>query len=467
MKSLFLILLLPLLSLSSNAFGVEASDLAKIVKSYRIPDERLGLHVMDLSEIPHKQIYALNAGEKMIPASVSKVFTAITALKKFGPSHRFKTTLWSNAKEEKGVLKGDLYIKGGGDPGFVSETLWFLVNEFVRNEIKKVEGDLVVDESRFDNVRFDESRDPERVDRAYDAPIGAMSFNWNSINVHVRPTKAGKAPKIFLNPRNDEWTIINKAKTRKGSRSSIVVSRVNANSIYVSGSIGEAVSEVVKYKSILAPAMWAGNSLKEFLSQRGIEVKGDVRLGEVPKDARLLAEANGKPMSETVSDMMKFSNNYVAEMLTKNLAAEFRKQPATMADGVEVIVNTIVDLGVPKKEFSLVNPSGLSRRNKFKAKDITHVLMEAYQQFGYSAELLASFPLAGMDGTLKSRMENSAARGRVRAKTGQLTGVAGLAGFAGRKDGQIYAFTFLFNGPGPQGDLARRLFDDLASELVE
>lgn len=467
MKSLFLIALFSLLSLSSKTFGVEASDLEKIVKSYRIPVERLGLHVVDLSEIPHKSVYALNAEEQMIPASVSKVFTAIAALKKFGPSHRFKTTLWSNAKEEKGVLKGDLYIKGGGDPGFVSETLWFLVNEFVRNEIRLIEGDLIVDETRFDNVRFDESRDPGRVDRAYDAPIGAMSFNWNSINVHIRPTKAGKAPKVFLNPQNGAWTIVNKAKTKKGSASSIVVSRVNANSIYVTGAIGEAVPEVVKYKSILAPAMWTGNSLKEFLSQRGIQVKGSVRLGEVPKDAKLMAEARGKPMSETVADMMKFSNNYVAEMLTKNLAAEFSKQPATMAEGVDVIVSAITELGVPKKDFTLVNPSGLSRRNKFKAKDITHILTEAYQQFDYSAELLASFPLAGMDGTLKTRMENAPAKGRVRAKTGQLTGVAGLAGFAGRKDGQIYAFTFMFNGPGPQGDLARRLFDDLASKLVE
>lgn len=444
-----------------------ASDLAKIVKSYGIPDERLGLHVVDLNQIPHKQIYALNADEKMIPASLSKVFTAITALKKFGPSHRFKTTLWSNGQEEKGVLKGDLYIKGGGDPGFVSETLWFLINEFTRNEIKRIEGDIVVDESRFDNVRFDESRDPGRVDRAYDAPIGAMSFNWNSINVHVRPTKSGRRPKIFLNPANDAWTIINKAKTKKGSGSSIIVSRVNANNIYVSGSIGEAVPEVVKYKSILAPAMWAGNNLKEFLSHRGINVKGSVRLGEVPKDARLLAEAKGKPMSETVSDMMKFSNNYVAEMLTKNLAAEFSKEPATMADGVEVIVDTIVEMGVPKKDFSFVNPSGLSRRNIFKAKDITHILTEAHGAFGYAAEFLTSLPLAGVDGTLKSRMNNTPAQGRVRAKTGQLTGVAGLTGFAGRKDGQLYAFTFLFNGPGPQGDLARRLFDDLAASLVE
>lgn len=465
MKSL--LLMLGLVLFSSQSFGVQEEDLARIVKSYRIPADRLGIHVMDLNSIPHRAIYSVNADEKMIPASVSKVFTAVAALKKFGPSHRMKTTLWTSGSETKGVLKGNLYLKGGGDPGFVSETMWFLVNEFTRNEINQIDGDIVVDESLFDSVRFDESRDPNRVDRAYDAPIGAMSFNWNSINVHVRPTKAGKSPKIFLNPHNEHWKVVNRAKTRKGSRSSIIVSRVGANTIYVSGKVGEAVDEVVKYKSILNPAMWAGNNLKEFLKQRGIVVKGSVRVGKKPKNAHLMAEAKGKPMSETVADMMKFSNNYVAEMLTKNLAAEFKKQPASMGDGVDVIVETLVDLGLPKKDFNFVNPSGLSRRNKFKAKDITHILAESHGSFGFASEFLSSMPLAGVDGTLKSRMEKTDAVGRVRAKTGMLTGVAGLAGFAGRKDGQLYAFTFMFNGPGPQGDLARRLFDDLAAKLVE
>jgi D-alanyl-D-alanine carboxypeptidase/D-alanyl-D-alanine-endopeptidase (penicillin-binding protein 4) len=464
MKSLFLI---SLLFLSPALWAFESSDLEKIVKSYGIPHDRLGLFVMDLNQLPHKAVYSLNADKKMIPASLSKIFTAITSLKKFGPSYRMSTTLWTDGKVEKGVLKGDLYLKGGGDPGFVSETMWFLVNEFLRNEIHSVEGNVMVDESLFDSVRFDESRDPERVDRAYDAPIGAMSFNWNSINVYVRPTKAGKAPEIFLSPDNEAWKVVNKAKTKKGSAVTIVVSRVGANTIYVTGNIGEKVDETVKYKSILAPAMWAGNNLKEFLLQRGVSVKGGVKEGDVPKDARMIAEAKGKPMRETVSDMLKYSNNYVAEMLTKNLAAKYKKQPAVMSDGVDVITDTIVELGIPRKDFSFINPSGLSRKNLFMAKDLTQLLAEVQGAFGYSAEFLSALPLAGVDGTLKKRMVNTAAQGRVRAKTGMLTGVAGLAGYAGRKDGQSYAFTFLFNGPGAQGDLARRLFDDLASRLVE
>ncbi|NCN41378.1 D-alanyl-D-alanine carboxypeptidase/D-alanyl-D-alanine-endopeptidase [bacterium] len=466
MKSLFLITLFLTFS-HFRAHSLESSDLQKIVKSYGIPESRLGLHVLDLNQIPHKTIFEVRSEIQMIPASLSKIFTAVAALKKFGPSYKLKTSLWSLSLPQDGLLKGDLYLKGGGDPGFVSETMWFLVNEFTRNEVTKIDGDIIVDESFFDSVRFDESRDPGRVDRAYDAPIGAMSFNWNSISVYARPTQVGKGPKIFLNPDNGAWKITNMAKTKKGNGSSILVSRVGADTIYVTGKIGQKTDEVVKYKSILHPAIWSGNNLKDFLSQRGIQVTGEVKVGKVPPAARLVAEAEGKPMRETVSDMMKFSNNYVAEMITKNLAAKFRKQPGTMSDGVSVIIDAINELGVASKDFRLINPSGLSRENKFKAKDMNHILSEAYGAFSYSSEFLSSLPLAGVDGTLKSRMKGSAATGRVRAKTGMLTGVAGLAGYAGRKDGQVYAFTFMFNGPGPQGDLARRLFDDLAAELVK
>jgi D-alanyl-D-alanine carboxypeptidase/D-alanyl-D-alanine-endopeptidase (penicillin-binding protein 4) len=128
-----------------------------------------------------------NGEKKVIPASVTKLITAASALSHFPPGTKFKTSIWSNARVENGVLKGNLWLKGGGDPGFVSENMWYLVNIFTRNQISKVEGKIIVDDSLFDTVRFDPSREDYRVDRAYDAPTGAMSFNWNSVNVFVKP----------------------------------------------------------------------------------------------------------------------------------------------------------------------------------------------------------------------------------------------------------------------------------------
>jgi len=149
------------------------------------------------------------------------------------------------------------------------------------------------------------------------------------------------------------------------------------------------------------------------------------------------------------------------------LAAKYGKQPASLEGGVGVIRDTLIEMGLKKDRFQFVNPSGLSRKNSFKAADLVFVLGENYKSFYYAPEYLAALPLAGEDGTLKSRFKNSDAVGWVRAKTGHLHGVAGLAGFAGQKDGGARAFAFIFNGPEDQGDLARRLFDALAAELVQ
>ena len=132
-----------------------------------------------------------------------------------------------------------------------------------------------------------------------------------------------------------------------------------------------------------------------------------------------------------------------------------------------MIRDTLIEMGIKKDRFQFVNPSGLSRKNSTKPSDLAFVLAENYKAFSYAPEYLAALPLAGEDGTLRSRFKNSNATGWVRAKTGHLKGVAGLAGYAGQKDGGVRAFAFIFNGPEEQGDLARRLFDALASQLVQ
>ena len=134
---------------------------------------------------------------------------------------------------------------------------------------------------------------------------------------------------------------------------------------------------------------------------------------------------------------------------------------------MKVINDTMVSMGVKKDRFTFENPSGLSRKNSIRPADLAHIMVENYKRFSYWPEYLVGLPLAGVDGTLKKRFKNSDAVGSVRAKTGNLHGVVGLAGYAGQKEGGAKAFVFIFNGPAEQMDLARRLFDALASELVQ
>ncbi|MEZ0392865.1 MAG: D-alanyl-D-alanine carboxypeptidase/D-alanyl-D-alanine-endopeptidase [Pseudobdellovibrionaceae bacterium] len=467
-----------LLALSGKALALdgawiskEEKNLEQILKKSGIPDSQLGIYIAGGEGEP-KVILAKNPDKKMIPASITKLVTAATSISQFPPGTKFKTSLWSSAAIEDGVLKGDLILKGGGDPSFVSETMWFLVNAFIRSGVKTIEGNILVDDTYFDQLRFDPSRQKERVDRAYDAPTGAMSFNWNSVNVFVRPgKKAGDPALVFADPENQYIQLKSKVTTLAADgKTNVMVDRDEDSKgagdvIVVSGKIALNSKEVVVYKNITQPDLWAGSNLKSFLQQRGVEVKGSIKSGKTPESAKLMAEAESKTIEGILADMNKFSNNYVAEMLTKNLAAA-TSPPGTIEKGMKVLNRYLLEIGVPGTHFELFNPSGLTRQNKMTATAIWKVLNDMKFQFRYQPEFVASLPIGGVDGTLKNRMKDGPGQRWVRAKTGLLDGVVALAGYAGRSDGTVLPFVFMYNG-NADGAQVRSLFDRLAVSLVE
>ena len=464
---MFLILLFWTYATSVTSFAADDklnSLFEAQMRRHKFNKEEVGAVIAKVDMPKAKTVYELNGSQLRVPASLSKIVTAVGALETLGVTWKTQTQLLSSGSIDGKTLKGNLILKGGGDPGFVSETMWFLVNEFTRTGVETIDGDIIVDASRFDNINIDESRDDKRVDRAYDAPVSAMSFNWNSVNVYVRPTKNGEKPTVWVDPENTIFKIENKAVTGSGNPA-IYVERVG-NIIRVSGKIPTSMGEKAFYKNIGDVTQWSGNNLVQFLKQRGITVKGQVKSGTAPSAATVLAKADSKPLGEMVKDMMKFSNNFVAEMIVKNLAAEKKGMNASLAQGVDVIKQCFLRWEMPKSCVFL-NPSGLSHDNKFSPQDLITVLNIAAENMEYSAELMASMPIAGFDGTLKNRMKNTPAQGIVRAKTGLLNGVAGLGGYHRSKSGQLYAFVLVYNGSDSKTDKARDFFDDLTVGMVK
>lgn len=462
MKSLLFqykcLVLLPLVTLnfclaeakSSTSKKLSATASVKeILSKYKISASDVSLQILK----GHDEVYSLNAKTSKVPASVSKLFTSYAVLKKYPPGHRFYTRLY--------VDGNNIYLKGGGDPSFVSENMWFLVNEFVRSGIKSIPGDIVVDDSLFDDVRFDKSRESVRVDRAYDAPVGAMSFNWNSVNIFIRPTEVNKKAKIIIDPESGYFDILNKVTTVSYvPKSELTVSISNSDRlITVTGEINEKAPEKVVFKNVDAPDIWAGTNLRFFLSQRGISVNGKIRNGITPENAELVATYESKNLAYILGDMNKFSNNYVAEMLTKGLAVGDGKK-ATLKRGVEVIKEELAAIGLSEKQVVFLNPSGLTRDNKFSADSLNKVLTKIKDDFSVFPTLVDSLPIAGIDGTLKRRFKGTEGEGWVRAKTGYLSGVVSLSGYAGRRDGDVLTFTFLYNGPRDEG-IVREAFDQI------
>lgn len=442
-----------------------------LAKKYDVQAKDLGIYATLGAGKELKVLLDVNGNRVMIPASITKIATASATLAHFPPGYKFKTQLLTSGETKNGVLSGNLYLKGVGDPSFVSENMWFLVNVFTRTNIKKIEGDIIVDDSLFDKVRFDTSRQKERVDRAYDAPVGAMSFNWNSVNIFIRSNGKGNGAQVNVDPENDYIRLVNKAKTAAGSENKVLVDREDdkkffGDVIQVGGSIGQGLKEVVVFKNITQPDLWAGANLKSFLKQRGIELTGTVKNGVIPEKAEVAAESESKAIEQIVADMNKFSNNYVAEMLTKNLGAVKKTKDVSLNDGMQVINEHMQSLGIPTDQYQLESPSGLTRENKMSPFAMWKVLDHLRDDFRVQPEFLTSLPIAGIDGTLKKRMKNSPAERWVRAKTGFLTNVVSLAGYAGIDDGRVITFAFIYNGSTDETKI-RAFFDNFLIYLVK
>lgn len=434
-----------------NKISVKPNDsVSAILKKFGLQTEHLSLLIQNDEET----VQEINAKQKKIPASVSKILTSYAILKKFPLGSKFLTRLYSDGK--------NLYLKGGGDPSFVSENMWFMVNEFLRSNIKTIEGDLIVDDSLFDQVRFDESREDRRVDRAYDAPVGAMSFNWNAVNIFIKPGNQGQKAIVYVDPDNNFFELQNNTQTVLGSvKKELVVSIQNKErKITVSGDVLLGSKELAVFKNIQDPEVWSGYNLKAFLKQRGVEVKGNIRSGKTPNSALLIVSVDSKNLSYILSDMNKFSNNYVAEMLTKDLVIEDGKTNASLKEGVQVIKNYLNKIDLTNKDFEIENPSGFTRNNQISAYALTKILTTIKNDFSMFPTFLESLPIAGIDGTLKKRMKGTVAEGWVRAKTGYLDGVVSLAGYAARNDGAVLSFSFLYNGPRDE-KIVREAFDQI------
>jgi len=423
-----------------------------------LPENKKGLKVgiLAVSLTKGDIIYQRNADKPLIPASVSKLFTAYAALKKLGPTATFKTHVFRTGSLNDGKLTGDLILKGGGDPSLVSERMWMLVNELVRSGIKSITGNVVADSSYYDEERTPDTRPTYLQDQAYNAPVGALSFNFNTTTIYVRPAEeAGKPPIVFTDPDNSYIDVVNQATTGKeGGENSVTVKRTS----FVKGDIGDTVllrgsipvnhKEIRFYRNIVNPALYTAHMFRTFWEKRGLELKGNIIEGKVPGNAKQVLEFDSLPVWQIVWGMNKFSNNFVADQLMKKIGAEVWGPPGTLAKGLTALGDALEDLGIARKSFQIIDGSGLTRGTTVAPRHIVTVLTAAHKDHTMSPEFIASLGIGGEDGTLRNRLPTSKTKGStVRGKTGTLDGVTALAGYLDTEGGELVAFAALLNDP--------------------
>ena len=440
--------------------------LQKIIKKSSISKKNLGLAIASVDS-PSLD-FSVNADHLMIPASLSKIITSSAILSYFHPFHQFQTSfLTEQAISPDGRLKGNLYLKGGGDPSFVSESMWNLVNQLVRTRLKQVEGSLVLDDFLFE-------KDPHQkrrlfaLDRSYNAPISALSFNWNSTHIYVRPGSQPSQPAVVgLDPYNTYLQLKNKTQT-KGLKTNIKIRKKQISNgkdlVQVQGRIPFGSKEFSTYRNVSNPLLYTGYNALEFLSQRNILIQGGLKKGRTPDTAQTIAVEKGRSISRLLKDMMKFSNNFIAEMLTIQLSLYQGSKTGSLKKGLQWIHQYLEEKEITTYSFD--QPSGLSRKNKLKPHHLLKILIDDFHS-PYSYEKISAYPLAGGDGTLKKRFSQLKHPFLIRAKTGRLSGVEGLAGYTVGKKGSMRAFVFIYNGSIRQQSSARKLMDELAIALTQ
>lgn len=431
--------------------------------------KRHGLTADEVSVSFHKKtglktwqpFFEVNADKQMTPASLTKILTAIAVFETYPTNYQFITELKSTASVKGGVLDGDIYLVGSGDPTLVTERLWLLIHELQRLNIQKITGNLIFDNSVFDEVKFSPTRTTNN-HRAYSAPVSGLSYNWNSLFIRVFGSDPGQKPRVYIDPPDASIRLHNNAVT--GSKMSLNVSRNSTeehDSIFLSGSI-RPNEEFGVYRSHTQPSRRAAHQAMSLLTQYGVQVEGTIKQGKAPAESKTLAKIESVNVDEMNKLMMKFSNNFISEMLTKKMDELKNNKQGTLGGGLKIIEDVIKDMS--DKKFVLKNPSGLTTDNKMSSGLVTDLLMKASANSDYNLEFLTTFPRSGIDGTLKRRLGR--VKGKVRAKTGLLNGVVGLAGYIESNNGQEYAFSLIYNGPMKKQGRATDLFDLMAEMFV-
>ncbi|HEX4458610.1 MAG TPA: D-alanyl-D-alanine carboxypeptidase/D-alanyl-D-alanine-endopeptidase [Polyangia bacterium] len=419
-----------------------------------------------------KLLYERNDGGLFNPASNVKLFTTAAALAILGPEYRWKTVVYAETPVSGGELKGKLYIKGHGDPSLVVEDLWKIVGDLYAGGLRKVSGDLAVDDSFFDAVRVGPGFEQKNEDAPFRAPNGALSLNYNAVGVHVYPGAEEAAPaRVILDPQTPYFTIVDEARTVASGRTLITVESHEAadhTEIVVRGRIRAGDPGQVVARRVAHPDLFAAYAFRELLSRRGIKISGNVVRDTAPTTAKALNAHYSQPLGVVVRDVNKHSNNFMAEQILKTLGAETGGRPGTWQKGLDAVAGFLAErLGINHDKYKMTNGSGLYASNLFSPLQLVTLLRFAYKDFRFAADFIGSLALAGADGTVSHRMEGSLAERYVRAKTGTLAGVSCLAGYAGAPGHPPLAFAIFMNDvPDPATQKARKAQDAIAEALV-
>ena len=402
-------------------------------------------------------LYHHNANTLMMPASNEKIPTSVAALIKLGPDFQYKTLVYATDTIEGGILKGDLIVVGSGDPTFSyrfykhpdSSFIFQAWADSLRSKgIHAIVGDIIGVDDVFDDESLGYGWTVNNLSYANSAPIGGFMYNENMAQVIIQTDSLGEYMDIKVIPDLGYLQIETDLEINP-DETEILVDRVpETNRIRILGKIqpGERYIEDV---SIHDPTLYFLNGLKWELVLLGINVYGepiDADSFAVEKklsEKKLLFTHTSAPFKEILKILMKESQNLYAESMVKLLGHHFGKE-GSFEEGAKIVKQTLSRFGLEQDSYSYMDGSGLCRYNYISPAHLVKILRNMYYH-RYGEIFRQTLPIAGVDGTIGYRMKRTVAQGKTNAKTGTISNVRCLSGYATTKDGETLVFSTMFN----------------------
>lgn len=456
----------PAASASATADDAASAALKELDDWVRKQGGTLGAAVLDLDS---GRIIAARGGTRPLnPASNAKLLTAAAALAELGPDHRFTTGVYGNLRGsvlERPVLRSD------GDPSLTVQDLWRLAGTLKELGVRKVEGPLRVDQSRFEE-NFVPPAFGQQPDEwaSFRAPISAVALERNAVTMNVVATKSGEGARVWFDPPGYVKVSGRVDTTDTGSGQAVTLKLSDEGGrlrAAIGGRVAEGLPRLRFQRRVDDPRTYPGWVLKHALESFGIEVEGDVEAGGAGETRRVVWVPS-EPLAVLIRELGKHSDNFYAEMILRALGTpEQPDQPATSAAGAARVKAWLERVDAAPNGTKIVNGSGLFDANRVTADGVVRALAAVWHDPALRAEYVAHLAIGGVDGTLRSRLRRHRQSRAVRAKTGTLAAVDALGGFVlAGKQGRPLAFSIMVNGLSGRHGAVRARIDRAVGALV-
>jgi D-alanyl-D-alanine carboxypeptidase/D-alanyl-D-alanine-endopeptidase (penicillin-binding protein 4) len=454
--------------LAANAYTADLPpSVREALRNAKIPLQDVGILVQEVNA--PAPLLEVNAKQAMNPASTMKLLTTYAALELLGPAYSWRTEAYVDGKLVDGVLDGNLIIKGYGNPKMTAENLWLWLHDMRSRGLREIHGKLILDRSAFAAQDYDTGAFDNDPDRAYNVAPDALLLNFNAIRLRFIPEE--ERVNIFTEPSLAGIKLENRLALVKQRYCGAWDGNINISltpsgkTIRVQGTYPAICGEHEKAVSLLTHTQYFDAVFRYLWQEMGGTISGNTQDGKIDASAELFATQYSQPLSEIIRDINKYSNNVMARQVFLSLSlkrdasinnipekynedspanAESLPPPASLALSEAALRNWLAGKGYDFPELVIDNGAGLSRNARISADSMSLILKDILLS-PFSAEVVASLPIVGVDGTMRKRHDNCIVTTHAHLKTGSLEGVKSIAGYLQSQSGKKWIIVFIIN----------------------